>query len=196
MRITFPKGSLLIVSLLLFQCSDDAAEIPDFSGITETNSMNELVGKMDETDWQLDEKWSSREMELFSDLGISNLNNSNIDPAELEVVLDELFPCPSGGRTRGVCDEMVRAVYVYPNPAAYFTNLQFSINDSGITSFKLVIVNQAFDELVSKDEFSTGYSIDFESNGLKPKNTYRAYYLIKTTYSDFVLKGHGDIKVN
>ena len=124
---------------LLLQCTSD--ERPVFSGITETNLNNELVGAVDKTDWQINEKWNEKVTSLFSDVSISDINNSSFTSIdnEIENILNELGLCFVNGRTKSVCSELVRVVdTAYPNPARYNFQLGFNIDKSAIKNFKLV----------------------------------------------------------
>ena len=187
---------ILLLIPLAISCNDPSL---NFSGITETNNIGEVIGHVDSSDWLLDERWSQNELALFPDIDKNALNNDGKSVPE-----DFMSKVLGKGRV-GLPAEYIGPAY--PNPATTGVAVHVSIKESEDRA--IVLVDKNFNVLVRMNNF---YSVDLifdpiiasaaffqipdESKvEVRAGATYRFYYYFKFSDSDYYLKGHGDILI-
>lgn len=165
-------STIFFLSTLL-ACGDDEPSF-QFSGITETDSQGRSMGTIDETDWQHNDTWSEKEMNLFPTY--ENLNNEGI---------------PEGTSNVGW--------HAFPNPTnnivvIYLENLE------GTEFIEFKLVNNNFKEIGGYTFPYRAYmgpeiKLEIELGALVNSAIYRMYYLYKFTGNEYIFKGHGDIQL-
>ena len=146
---------LFILSVLLFACEKNSNDY----GFDQINSSS---------DWNLNDKFSQREKNLFSDLDFNKT---------AEFVMKEsgtLLYTPQ--------------IIFKPNPFQEVGYLSY--NTAPIIN--IVVVNKEFRK-ISESRFENAYEIAFALPG-QPAGIYRLYYVIQDQDNNIVQLGHGNIK--
>ena len=142
--------------------------IPTFTGYTSTDEVGYPMGLTDNSDWTLDDSWSTIEKELFNDY------NSYNDDCTL--------------------DSNIKIRPGYPNAASDVFSISL-VKDSTI-KFKIRLVNQKFETLASLDSLShNSIAFDVSEPRSNSESMLRVYYMF-IKESNCLYKGHGDIKLN
>jgi hypothetical protein len=146
---------LFILSLLLFACEKDSNDY----GFDQINSSS---------DWNLDDKFNQREMNLFSELDFNK--TAEFVNKESGTIL------------------FTPQIIFTPNP--FQTVGYLSYNTAPIIN--IVIVNKDFRK-IQESRFENSYEIGI-SLADEPSGIYRIYYVIQDEENNIVQLGHGNIK--
>ncbi len=164
----------VVLFVVLFSCDkteDKEIISADFSGITETDNQGNVIGKIDNTDWQLDDEWSEKEEAIF------NLTSNKTVEQDASYLEDDII-----------------INYAYPNPCDNYVIITFSFSPG--TLLQLALVNNDFELIYyyTADYTESLIYVDLSELDLQNNTIYRFYYQFvrpgSTTY-----KGHGDIKI-
>lgn len=163
----------LLISILHLNCKKDSNAKIDVSAITETDNVGNTLSQIDNTDWIIDNMWTTDELALFQTPGSSQLTNME----KAIVSIEPSFPNPSAG------------------------GFYFAANISKSTLVQIVITDNMLS--VKDRFFATNKNINFYLLKLNldaskyPNNTnYRMYYGFYSMADGLYYKGHGDLKIN
>ncbi len=200
-RIFFIWNLLLIVNIILFQCSKkQSTEVKDvFSGITQTNEQSPESTNIDPDDWKHDLNWKYNNLYLTLKDSIEIIPKSGNENSDTTGTAE-------GDSTIDIINQNVITEYAihpaFPNPVSNYCNIYFSL--PAYCEVVLFIIDQSHNitrELVLKTLEMGHHMVCFDCqdrNG-NPLSSgiYRCIYRFedkdKGDYGIFC--GHGDIEI-
>lgn len=163
----------LLIAGLLTSCSKDF----HFKGYTPTNLMGQVMGTVDEDDWQLDDDWGNSVHKLFDETFQEACSGFQVTGKKSADSLIETISGP--------------VIMAYPNPAQEIVSIYFRFQESG--NMQLILVNESQDVIIAlceEDMQSNTYTLnvgDIDERG----QLYRVFY--KHNSSNHTYYGHGDL---
>ena len=140
-------------------------------GYTATDSLGNIMGVTDASDWTFDPYWMKKESDVFSSIDSGDLSGTSAGSISI-------YPAS-------------------PNPcsASFLVHFQSSTKCKA----RIAIVNNKLDKLLggalSLEAGNNVFSFSVSASGFKAGNLYRMYYVFDAQGSLQFKKGHGDIFV-
>lgn len=163
MRIIIVGLTILLISG--FSCKKEAIEI---SGYTKTDSMGNIMGSVDPTDWTHDTKWTDLEMSVFNTIGIE----------------------PLAGTTAG----LISMTTAFPNPCTNYFGI--GIQSSTRCVIRMGLVDEDLSTKWSHYQY-IDVGVNYINIAPDPskigRGLYRLYYAFEAFDQSMFYKGHGDV---
>lgn len=168
-----------IVIAALYSCKKNITPFEvDLSQITERDTLGNLTGTIDNSDWKLDNNLVQAEYDLFKGTSSS-----------LYDFRDSCYEKSSNIE-----------IYAYGNPVKTGSILLgFKVDKKTSVSIRIVDKNlrivDAFGGLLPIKQANINYGIRLNTLGQYPKGLYRIYYAFYSKDNGLYAMGHGDIKI-
>lgn len=157
--------------ILLFSCDKITPFTIDVSVITTTDTLGNIIGPVDNTDWTQDASWSETEKSFFRadpiDMSAASVATINLQPA-------------------------------YPNPTTQ-KGITLQFTSSAVTFLRIAIVDASLNKLAYYTFLTTSginaYFIPLNGPSFVSNKNYRIYYSFDAPPSPMYYKGHGDVTI-